>query len=380
MSQKDSSEIIYIVSAGKGLEAFIYRELEYLESSKVNFHLCLTKYKKGDIYSPKHKWKYSFISLKLLLRNSFKMIFKILKNINLLKLSIKHHVSVDFLVAVYFSVLIKRDKVRLIHCHFGDRKFFVGFFLKKIINKPLTVTLHAHEFFTNPNKRFFKLALGSSDKIFTIADKWRKLLIDEYGVIKSKITVNRLFVDCEKYKYKNTLDILAVGRFTERKGFQFLIEAVSRCRELNIRVMFIGFGDYDLDSIVKKHDVSDRVIIYPKMNQDQLLYFYQTSDLLCLPSITTQEEGAEGIPVVLMEAMACGLPVIATDCGAIDEIIDKPDLIQEKSIDQLEEKIRLYYDRFIDGKIKENTNRETILRLYSKDNAAHLVRFFNEYS
>jgi glycosyltransferase involved in cell wall biosynthesis len=95
------------------------------------------------------------------------------------------------------------------------------------------------------------------------------------------------------------------------------------------------------------------------------------ADILCVPSLTTLKEGAEGIPVVLMEGMASGLPVVATRCGATEELVHDG-LIDERSVDQLADSIELLVKnpelRLAQGK----RNRQIVRDSYSE---ANLTRF-----
>lgn len=331
--------IAYIVSIGAGLEAFIYREIEALYARGSSVVLFATRVKADDVFSPKKEWCYHYIPLSRMVFDFPVALMKMLTQPRLLAEAIRDGGLVDLVLATRFAPIMLRDGARQIHCHFGDHKFFIGYYCKRLTGLPLSVTIHAHEFYTNPNPVLFRKALAGADRIFPIANRWCELLKKEYAVPEEKIRLNRLFVDTDLYRPSAEIQVLAVGRFTERKGFKFLLEAASQLTDLNVRFLFVGFGDVDIRKIARELGVADRVTVFNKMNQEQLRIIYQAVDILCVPSITTEKEGAEGIPVVLMEGMACGLPVVATKCGAIDEIVED-NLIDERSATQIADAIR----------------------------------------
>ena len=379
MTSKTKSPIAYIVSMRAGLEAFVYREVDALYDRGYSITLFATKFQQGDIYSPKENWPFYAMSTSQLLLEIPLLCIKMLFRPMLLLEAIKDGGLVDLLFATKFSPVMRRDGIRQIHCHFGDHKFFIGYYCKKITGLPLSVTVHAHEFYTNPNEKLFKKSLAAADQIFPIAQKWVDLLQSKYDVSSTKIKLNRLFVDTDENVPSKAITILAVGRFTERKGFVYLMKALELLQDLDVKVIFIGFGDLDLNKMADTEGVRDRVTVFGKMNQEQLRYFYQTCDILCVPSITTEKEGAEGIPVVLMEGMACGMPVVATPCGAIQELVEDY-IVDEHSVEGIAKSMRLLVTDENLRAEQGNMNRKKVMDNFSVSNVEKFGNWLDEMS
>ena len=88
--------------------------------------------------------------------------------------------------------------------------------------------------------------------------------------------------------------------------------------------------------------MSSQVTVFSKMSASQLRFFYNNSDIFCLPSKHTDDGGSEGIPVVLMEAMASELVVVTTTNGSIPELVDEILVRQGDAIDLARGINRLY--------------------------------------
>jgi glycosyltransferase involved in cell wall biosynthesis len=116
------------------------------------------------------------------------------------------------------------------------------------------------------------------------------------------------------------LRLLTVGRLEREKGHSLLLEAISllRKRLVPVRLEVVGDGSR-LESLRRQAaalGISDRISFAGAVGQDRIRDHYGAADAFCLPSL------GEGIPVVLMEAMACGLPVIATNMMGIPELVE----------------------------------------------------------
>lgn len=117
-----------------------------------------------------------------------------------------------------------------------------------------------------------------------------------------------------------TFRILCVGRLVPEKGQRRLVEAVGALREsgYDVRLTMVGDGPSraSLEKLIEGLKLGDMVELAGVVGQDSISSYYQSADVFCLPS------SAEGVPVVLMEAMALGVPVISTKIAGIPELIE----------------------------------------------------------
>jgi len=114
--------------------------------------------------------------------------------------------------------------------------------------------------------------------------------------------------------------ILYVGRLVPEKGQAVLLEAVARLREegRDVEVKLAGEGELrpHLENLCREVGIDDRVTFLGPVSQERIRDLYAEAAIFCLPSF------AEGVPVVLMEAMAMGLPVVTTRIAGIPELVE----------------------------------------------------------
>ena len=365
----------YIVSAGRGLESFIFREIDEMKKVGVDIVLFTTKFNGKDVYSPKPDWQVEKISYaKILISTFLNLLRQPLITLRMMLESLKYRTLTECLIAFDFSRRMKRHRIKHIHCHFGDRKFFIGVYCKKILKVKLSLTVHAHEIYANPNERFFRVSIMEADKIVTISEKNKQLLVKSFGVDRRIVKTIRLSVDLKNFNKVNSIKVLTVARYTERKGFRELFECIKRIDHQDIEFITIGFGELNIRELAKSMNIEDRVTIFDKMDSHQLRYFYNTCDIFCLPSKHTKKEGSEGIPVVLMEAMASEMIIVTTPNGSIPELVNDI-LVKENDADSLYfglmEAIALVRSKTLLGK----ENRSKVMRFHSQENISKLKKY-----
>jgi glycosyltransferase involved in cell wall biosynthesis len=137
-------------------------------------------------------------------------------------------------------------------------------------------------------------------------------------VIYSGVQVTETHIS--DYKIKGPLKILCVGRFHWLKGYNYLLDslAILKRKDKAFTCKLIAPGEMPEEIIYQVHDLNlTREITWVKgLPHREVLMLMKTSDILVLPSLE------EGIPNVVLEALSMGLPVISTNCGGVNEVID----------------------------------------------------------
>lgn len=369
-------KIAYFVSMVSGLETFVKNEVEALHEMGFNISLFVTKYRKSPGFEPRadlglHKPNLIDVFIGLL----FTPVYKPRLFFVLLREAIGYGSLVEFLLAVSWQKRITSESFNVLHAAFGDRKFFIAYFVHRFTGLPLSVAIHAHEIYAQPNDALFRHALQYAGKVLTISETNKKILIEKYGVEAKKIELIRLPIDTEYWQSKKRVTVLTVARFTPRKGW---LELISAAKKIGDRFQFIavGFGDLNLEEMVKEAGLEDSFVIYPKLNSNQIRAMMQLVDIFCLPSKPTDDEGSEGIPVVLMEAMSMGLPIVTTTDGSISELVDSV-IVEPGNVDSLVDGLlKVANTSKMDRGTIAQHNRDKVCRAHGSKNIELVKKYF----
>jgi colanic acid/amylovoran biosynthesis glycosyltransferase len=171
------------------------------------------------------------------------------------------------------------------------------------------------------------------DLFLPACESFRAQLI-EYGAPPDRIFVHRMGVDVQLIRPRRTdergdqaLRIISVGRLIEKKGLEFAVRALERVRhdhpDLKWSYNVAGDGPTrpQLQALAAELQISDRVHFLGALPHTKILEAVGQSDIFLLPSVTARNGDVEASPVVISEAMASGLPIIATRHSGIPELV-----------------------------------------------------------
>jgi Glycosyltransferase len=259
-------------------------------------------------------------------------------------------VKIQVFTFLFFNVIhsdLKLRKMDVIHVQWPIPNGLGAIFLKKLYGIPYINTIHGEE--VHLSKRYHMLfalrwLVNNSSKTITNSTATRKFCL-EAGLNGDKIDVIPFGVDTDffrplnVYKDENIFQILSVGYLIERKGFEYLIKAMPLVLEKHkhARLKIVGSGPLELKlkELIYELGLGNEVEIVKNVSDEELLMIYNSSDLFVLPSIVDSQGNTEGLGVVLLEAMACGLPVMGSNVGGISDIIANNKtgiLVEEKDV------------------------------------------------
>lgn len=247
-----------------------------------------------------------------------------------------------FFFSQLFSLIwfIKKKKIDIVNSHWMVTQGLNGAWVRKFLGIRHVTTVHSAGLFAL--KRFplgkyvARFIVRNSDRIITVSSfiRWN---LDELMGYDTKATVCPMGIDTnafvpkdqaklkEKYGVKSEHILLFAGRLIEVKGLEYLIEAMKTVsNELpDLKLLIAGAGNLErqLKNKVRKSNLSSYVSFLGDVKHQNLIDYYNICDLVILPSIIDRYGQTESLGVVILEAMSCGKPVIASNVGALPEIV-----------------------------------------------------------
>jgi colanic acid/amylovoran biosynthesis glycosyltransferase len=231
-----------------------------------------------------------------------------------------------FLEALILARWLDRRSLTHLHVHFATPASTVALILTHIAPVTLSITVHGPDEFYDVNHYSLAEKIAASSFLVCISffaqSQLMKLTPEAHW---GKFDLARLGVDSAHFPARpfraspDPLRILCVGRLVATKGQRIVLEAVERLLRdgRRLQLTFVGDGPtrHDLEAFVRERNLAAAVHFAGIVNQDSIQSFYRDADLFVLASF------AEGIPIVLMEAMAMEIPCIATCINGIPELI-----------------------------------------------------------
>lgn len=236
------------------------------------------------------------------------------------------YVTPYLLVRSFLFLLLHHSEIDVIHAH-GLNAAFITRVVNKFFRKRMVMSTYAIYNFS-PRTIFSRIVswtLGPFDKILSLTEQSKKELL-RIGVPAHKITPYYLWTDQDSYRplpkktarEKTGLPegfvVLFVGRYIAAKGVGMLLELASEVGQ--VRFVLIGDDGPLLNRVREAAKVNNNLEIIEGVRGAELIPYYQAADLLIVPSIHPEAFGK-----VAIEAFSCGTPVLASDAGALSDVV-----------------------------------------------------------
>ncbi len=228
---------------------------------------------------------------------------------------------------------MQREGVTHIHAHFANHPAAAAFIIHRLTSIPFSFTAHGSDL--HMDRHMLREKVEEADRVITISRYNRDLILEECGrEFADKVEIIRCGVDTRVFQGNShavcdasqPLEILCIGTMHEVKGQMYLLEACRYLSERGVKFVchLVGKGpDWDkLNEQARAAKLSDRVVFHGLLTREQVADLVRRCDVLAAPSVPTEDGRREGIPVVLMEAMASELPVVASRLSGIPELVD----------------------------------------------------------
>lgn len=225
---------------------------------------------------------------------------------------------------------VRLRNITHLHAHFGSVATSVARLAAHFADVPYTFTAHAKDIFHNSvNPEDMKRKIRSCTAVVTVSDYNRRYLRQVYGSVADG--VERIYngLDLSQFAYasprKRPPQIISVGRFVEKKGLSILIDACALLKQwgCDFQCQIVGTGELEkeLKAQIEALGLEEQVCILGARPQNEVFELVQQAGVFAAPYVIGKDGNRDGLPTVLLEAMALGTPCVGTDVTGIPELI-----------------------------------------------------------
>lgn len=276
----------------------------------------------------------------------------------------------------------KDENVTHAHAHFGTNATAVAMLAHLLGGPKYSFTVHGPEEFDSPLALSLHTKMHHADFTVAISQYGRSQLCrwadaddwDRIEVVHCGIQPDRFGQAAPLSKGPRRL--VAIGRFVEQKGQLALVKAMAQLTDKDVHLTLIGDGDMrgEIETLITKHELGDRITLTGWVDEARIQSELDNAHALVMPSF------AEGLPMVVMEAMAAARPVIATYIAGTPELVQDGKtgwLVPAGDVDALAQAI----DTFAQTPLTKLTNmgKAGRTRVFERHNVAHEAAKLADY-
>ena len=254
-----------------------------------------------------------------------------------------------FVVGCAHAETLQDEGFEHVHAHFVGNPGTAAWTAHRLTGIRYSATVHAYELFQD--KAFLRRRVADARFIVTISDFNAQLLREECAGVATPIHVIRTGVDLRRFDFRHRaanasqVRAITVGSLLAHKGHQVLLNALAAADLESIQLAIVGDGEERaaLEHRARSIGVADRVSFLGDLPEDRVAAELSVSDLFVSPSLISPTGRMEGVPVVLMEALAVGVPSIATRLSGVPELVRHGEtglLSDQGDVDSLRETLR----------------------------------------
>ena len=284
----------------------------------------------------------------------------------------------------------------VLFAHFGPNSMLACWYRDAgLVNGPLVTVFHGFDlssYLRSHNEQIYDPLFRKGDLFLPISHYWRDKL-RTLGCPVQRLKVHHVGIDCEQFAFQartreadDPTVLISVARLVEKKGIEYAIRSMARlvASELNVQYRIIGDGPLlaPLKQLVSEMHLYEHVSFLGAMTSDEVFHELSNAHLFLAPSVTDSSGDMEGIPTVLMEAMATGLPVISTLHSGIPELVEdgvSGRLVGERDEQALAQAMQELVDNVEQWPAMGSAGREKVLREFNiKKLNERLDHFFEQ--
>ena len=221
------------------------------------------------------------------------------------------------------------DGIDHLHAHFASLAGRMAWLASRLTGVPYTITTHAKDIYhESVDRDWLRRICGDADRVIAISRFNERYLNEVLDGTGARISLQYNALELERFPYRDPIQpslplrIATVGRLVPKKGFADLIDAVAAL-DIPAELDIAGSGELhdELAARIERLGLGDRVRLVGPLTQNEVSELIRGSHVFAAPCIPADDGNIDGLPTVVLEAMALGTPVVATSVSGLPEVV-----------------------------------------------------------